>query len=669
MSVIIKSNELYYKNPQAAGQSNPYTGINLFAERSTTNQIAAVISEGAAQVSAIISKSAAKISAINAAAAAGSALFPSSYEAVASLSSDFAPAYDNTTIPYEVGDYCTYQYQLYKCKTAIPSNNESFTPSHWTAVNAAKEINNVKDTLSYNLNSYCETELGFKNLLGSTTWRDKQYINASGSEVDDGDFYRTENISIDENLIWKLVVKQGSTNSTVRVHGYDINGAWIKQIDYIQMESAGTVFTHTFNISNPNTIKYIRISAKKDVEILHFGSVTTLKDSIIELTCKYYPLNIWELGGIDIGSGVPASNSIRLRSNCFLPASIYAIDIPTEYYISFRAYDKTTLNYVGAWNGKQMVTDPGTEWFTSGLIKMHDLPNYYYKLVVKNQSGSTIAISDGSNIKFYNNISKQNIIEVGSGKDFTKIRDGVASAVAVPNTKVYVHPGEYILTTEFASEISANTIDKLYGIKLENDVEVIFMPGSKVKALYNGINSNVTKCFQPFYAGNNGGYTIRGLDIEASNTRYCIHDENGPGTTYRKVNIIDCKFKLTVNGVDTSYQQCIGGGLGSCDFINISNCYFNTIYSTSSSSFITMLSYHNQSSTYGSSGQSKITIENCYFTDKGRIRLGRLGSTENKTFVLVNNCSMGDAIAVTIEAGSPPENFELVEFNNIVRSV
>ena len=53
---------------------------------------------------------------------------------------DMADAYDDTTT-YNVGDYCIYSNQLYKCNTAIVVS-ESFTPAHWTACTIAEEIAN-----------------------------------------------------------------------------------------------------------------------------------------------------------------------------------------------------------------------------------------------------------------------------------------------------------------------------------------------------------------------------------------------------------------------------------------------------------------------------------------------------------------------------------------------
>lgn len=58
--------------------------------------------------------------------------------AIGKLALDMASAYDDTAT-YNVGDYCIYSNQLYKCNTAI-AVAESFTPAHWTACNITGEL-------------------------------------------------------------------------------------------------------------------------------------------------------------------------------------------------------------------------------------------------------------------------------------------------------------------------------------------------------------------------------------------------------------------------------------------------------------------------------------------------------------------------------------------------
>lgn len=73
--------------------------------------------------------------------------------AVASIPADYsslwtslAPAYSNSS-PYAVGDYVTYNGKLYRNTTEIASG-ESWTSSHWTAVNLGNDSYSLKETVN-----------------------------------------------------------------------------------------------------------------------------------------------------------------------------------------------------------------------------------------------------------------------------------------------------------------------------------------------------------------------------------------------------------------------------------------------------------------------------------------------------------------------------------------
>lgn len=54
-----------------------------------------------------------------------------------------APMYDNTAT-YAVGDYVVYEYDLYKCTTAV-STAEEFDPTKWTQTTVTNAINDAID--------------------------------------------------------------------------------------------------------------------------------------------------------------------------------------------------------------------------------------------------------------------------------------------------------------------------------------------------------------------------------------------------------------------------------------------------------------------------------------------------------------------------------------------
>ena len=253
---------------------------------------------------------------------------------------------------------------------------------------------------------------------------------------------------------------------------------------------------------------------------------------------------------------------------------------------------------------------------------------------------------------------------IGSGELYTTLRAGIAEAIKYPHSYVFVKNGTYDLCTEFAEEISGSAEYK-YGIKLENDVHVVFSSGAYVKAEYDGSDANVTRYFNPFYTGN-GGYTIENLNIVAKNTRYCIHDENGGNTGIRTVKILNSQFYFDNTTAPVNYYpQCIGGGNGEHDYIEIVGCYFKSKIAESVATQI--VSYHQDGTS--SNAQSNVSVRDCYFADLGTFRATFYGTTElvSKAYLCGNTFGSAPYTQQEISGGSAPENYQLIEWNNIVR--
>lgn len=263
------------------------------------------------------------------------------------------------------------------------------------------------------------------------------------------------------------------------------------------------------------------------------------------------------------------------------------------------------------------------------------------------------------------------IFHIGSSYSFTRLRDGIAEAVKYPNSLVYVHPGVYDLKEEFASEIAAQSGS---GIGLKNNVHVIFERGAYVKALFDNSNDWAYVHFEPFYAVQaDGGFTLENLDIEASNTRYCVHDEHGGQHKYIN-KYINCRMQYTNTRSNVSYIQCIGGGTGENGLIVIDGGYYKSSTTHGYSTYGTYgtpenceqpISYHNGA---GNTCNSRIIIKNVYLANRGYFRFGNYGASTIKSHVEISNCSTGLPILNMFETtDSTNANFDILAFNNIVR--
>ena len=306
----------------------------------------------------------------------------------------------------------------------------------------------------------------------------------------------------------------------------------------------------------------------------------------------------------------------------------------------------------------------------SHYIIMQVLQNYYHKTVWQRMYNSGYD-TWGDWDKYSSEDTGGITVECGTGKQYTRLRDAVTAAKAIANSTVIVYPGEYDLTQEFASEIASMTTNKV-GLELDNGIYLKFLAGSYVKALFPVSSDTISTYFNPFYGKN---FTLDGLNIESSNCRYCVHDEQaGADVQYHNV-YKNCIMKQTTSsesGVTGQlYVQCIGGGLGKNGYIEIIGGKYvsvSDIEATPSGELYNAISYHNGANNYA---DSKIFIRDVYIGDNNIIRFGYYGNSTIKSQILVSGCSMGGAIVVRQETPSGtqyPENFELTEWNNTVRT-
>ena len=270
---------------------------------------------------------------------------------------------------------------------------------------------------------------------------------------------------------------------------------------------------------------------------------------------------------------------------------------------------------------------------------------------------------------------------VGANEEFTKIKDAVAEAIQYKNSKVYIQDGTYDLISEFGSNYLENTTSDR-GIELKNGIHLIFSPNAKVTCNYTGNNDFIKTEFAAFNSfteySSQGvkrtGFTLEGINIEASNIRYVIHDEHS-GSDVPYTNIYkNCNMKFDNRNNDKSQNtQCIGGGLGLSGEIIIENCIFDSERVNTSMNTVYAVSYHNSSAqgTEGVSGyHSNVIVKDNYFKGQyNTFRAGYVGILTDVTTCLVSNNNMGaNPICVDEQSGSPYVNMELIEWNNHIRN-
>lgn len=424
-----------------------------------------------------------------------------------------------------------------------------------------------------------------------------------------------------------------------------------------------TSYTSTEISKALNNIKIYDVNAKVDKLEKNTEVSNGIETNLISLVSNNVinPLNIIDGYLINVGTnGYPYNSDEISKSYCYTDfisvgnnTKVYADD--NTFFINFystNSFDGYISTTVTDKNGVNI--PPNTEYIIASFPTVTK-----YKRFIS---------LDKQNIVY----GKDRVVECGEGKEFTRLRDAIECGVNL-GCKVVVYNGLYDLVKEFSEEIARQ--GEHVGIELGNSVEITFLAGSYVKANFPNDNEWATYNFEPLFSFGrlpNNDFIINGLNIECTNTRYCVHDENnGWGVQHHVYR--DCIMKYTNTRTrGTMYSQCIGGGMGWRGYIEIDGGEYTSVpnialggYSSAEESQIP-ISYHNGGT---DSCDGRIVIKDVYLADKGHFRFGDYGPSTILSKVLVSGCSMGAEIEHRFENyQSTVTNFEITEWNNTIRN-
>lgn len=267
----------------------------------------------------------------------------------------------------------------------------------------------------------------------------------------------------------------------------------------------------------------------------------------------------------------------------------------------------------------------------------------------------------------YNSVKHIYNVNKNGGADYTSLTECIIEATRYMDSTVYVRAGVYDLESEFKalygdtffSSYTSTTSNR--GIVLKNRIHLIFDSRTLVKFDYDGSNSSVVQYFAPFNAGIYG-FTLENLTIHATNCRYNVHDERGGSTDHYVNKYLNCDFSYST--INTSFPQCIGGGLGAGGEVIIKDCVFD-----SESDRNITVSYHNNNSSTATDSKSRIVFTGNMVKNNGTFRLTYMGKTQKMTTAIVTNNSFGSEPYVEANDSSQSYvNTEIIGWNNIVRT-
>lgn len=537
---------------------------------------------------------------------------------------------------YTAGAHVTYQGDLYVFTAEHPAG--AWNASHVSKVILGNEVSDLKSALYANYSIYKPESLPESLFVYSN-----KILNKSGNALATANgYYTTDFIPIysdslcitgsflpENDYFNTLVLYDENFNPIFKAHGTDPV--------YVCRHFNAKYFRASHD---NNGAYYVKVWESNDIKKYY----TSSKPLMLASGYYIYANRLLNSRGVPV-SGFntwATTDFIRLDNRDVVFSGNF---FPNEQYMTFALYNENREMIMHAQNTDVVYLSdyPEAVYFRAS----HSIESDFYYLSITNTNNSTGGLT----------------VHVGAGQTYTTLRAGIAAAILVANSTVIVHPGVYDLTSEFATEIQVES--GTAGITLANNVHVKFLSGAYVKAIFNTSDTWISTNFEPFRGSN---FVLDGLNIEASNCRYCVHDEQGGADVQYHNVYLNCVMKMTSNassGATFIAPQCIGGGLGKYGYIEIVGGHYSS-YCDDASIEKPPISYHNG---YSAGCDSKIFIRDVYLANDGFFRFGYYGSSTIISRIMVSGCSMGAQIMKRPENGTAQiDNFEVVEWNNTIRS-
>lgn len=408
--------------------------------------------------------------------------------------------------------------------------------------------------------------------------------------------------------IEKIQLEKGSISTEYEPFGY-----------YIKDETLNIAFKYLNNKAiEENKNVYVMLSKSKNL----FDKNAVTKNHYVD----------YKTGIIKELSGASVSEYIEIESN-------------TEYVLSANnqnAFYDINKNFISGTTDNPFTTPSNAKYI---LVTTID-PNIDIQQLEKGSVSTTYTeygyYIDNSLIK------KEEVITINPNSNIIDI------LLNNQGKTIYVDGGEYDIIKIYKDYFGDDFFDTLpltgapkhyYGLPLFNGTKLICSPNAHFSCHYKGTNTNVIWGFSGFACGN--GYELNGLNIDASNVKYAVHDD------YNIYNDIPYFVKVE-NCHITNDKQAIGGGLGKYGTYEYKN---NFIHATNNNYD---MRYHNNKYTT----KCKLSFVGNYFPNT--LRLSYYGASEKDTTkCFVSNNYIGSDIMNDAET---PEytvnNMKVYQWNN-----
>lgn len=239
---------------------------------------------------------------------------------------------------------------------------------------------------------------------------------------------------------------------TSKIYVYTGSEAGYTNGDWYYYDGNGFVSGGAFNSAALETDKTLSVSNKAaDAAVTGFNNLPFSKADT----------SLWQSGYIST-IGEDSSSSTRIRTKGYLGKNVIGIrSIGSGYVYGIFAYQQNDT-FVGIWNGSTFVGS--NQWRSEENVYFNALsPSYKYRLVVKNEEGTSISVSEASNVSLMFATDKSFTVE-GAAADAKYLGDtldvsvltnkgNIGSNIDINTLKT---PGMYAVSTAAIAETLSN---------------------------------------------------------------------------------------------------------------------------------------------------------------------------------------------------------------------
>ena len=440
--------------------------------------------------------------------------------------------------------------------------------------------------------------------------------------------------------------------------------------------------TENLGLKNPSYEEMADIGVINDNMKIIDKAYGGLKEDINNKIITRSPINLFNKSNVIVGKFVSGNNGEAYKETVNSAVNYIIIPIkPKQTYIvtgtSFYTYILDKNNTIIEHKGSSSNFDKfsfTTEYENAKFVAINYKPSSYptqtYMVVEGNELPSVYTPYFDKYYKFngaqyYATLKDLDDKEfttyhVGVGREYESFIKCIKELSDITSKKViYVDGGEYNLFEEIGGKAFCDTIPND-----ETDWEkysVIIPPNTTIIGLGNVVFNftptleeigNGLKLLSPINV--QGTCHLENITINASNCRYCIHDETEGNTKF--------------TGAKKSYKNvhCIKKGSGlsqayACGFDDLMEfSYENCIFESTLDAF----SMHNRG-TASADKSSRVNIKECVFIGKEgdnsrySIRFGNINWREEQIKVFISNSYMSNPIKIWNETSYGIQNFDV----------